>query len=282
MQRIQEQSGVFLRKSWKLSEKANGIAKLLGMGSSEVVRKKHTVKQVFSLEECVARAITSNSRIVPKSKLHCVYAAFIFESERKKWVDNGPFQEYTHIENVGETTWFSVHEYNASRNKYEPKCRDAHHLLVNSGAKVCKDSVDNFKKEAWHNVAEQNSDILNKSLVVDLIDKQNNAYALKVFSFEVENEMRKLKFYEEAKFCNIIRSWYEAEDKPGISEIERTNRRLRIKDYLLSGVDFEVFPAFGKYVKGFHKVWFEGILQWIDTTLQLYVTAGSYNQRSVS
>ncbi|XP_052212007.1 uncharacterized protein LOC127831062 [Dreissena polymorpha] len=37
MQRIQEQSGVFLRKSWKLSEKANGIAKLLGMGSSEVI-----------------------------------------------------------------------------------------------------------------------------------------------------------------------------------------------------------------------------------------------------
>jgi hypothetical protein len=139
-----------------------------------------------------------------------------------------------------------------------------------------------LKKEAWHTVAEQNSDILNKALVVDLIDKQNNAYALKVYSVEVENAMRKLGFHNEAEFCNIIRSWYAAEDEPGISAIERAMKRLRMKDYLLENIDFGVFPAFWKDVKGFPKVWFEGILQRIDTTLQLYLIAGSYNQRSVS
>lgn len=179
---------------------------------------------------------------------------------------------------------FSVPEFNSRRNKFEPKCLDAHHLLVNARAKVCKDGVENIQKEAWHSVAEKEPTVINKALVVDRIDKKNNAYALKVFSVEVENAMRKLEFPKEADFCNIIRSWYEAKDQPGLSAIERVQRRLRMKDYLLTGIDFGVFPAFGLHVKGFSKVWFEGILQRIDTTIQLYSTVenGTFNQRAIS
>jgi hypothetical protein len=125
---------MLIRKSLKLNEKANCISKLIGSG--EQLQKQKMVNKLYSLKECSARVLRSNQRIVSKNKLNNVYAAFMFETERKMWIDNGPFDESTYIENIGYTSWFSVPEYNESRQKYEPKCLDAYHLLVNSRAKA--------------------------------------------------------------------------------------------------------------------------------------------------
>lgn len=64
-----------------------------------------------------------------------------------------------------------------------------------------------------------------------------------------------------------MRSWYEAEDQPGLTAVERVRRRLQMKAFLLKGVEFRVFPSFGFYVNVFTKVWFDGKLQRIDTTI---------------
>jgi hypothetical protein len=144
--------------------------------------------------------------------------------------------------------------------------------------KVGKDGVEDIQKGAWHAVAENVSSVTSKSLVVDLVDRQSNAFALRTFSEKVEHEMRKLGFEKEAEFCYLIRSWYEAEHDPGLSAVKRISSRLNLKHYLLKHVNFETFPPYGMYVKGFPKVWFESILQRIDTTIQVYavVPSGSY------
>ena len=156
--------------------------------------------------------------------------------------------------------------------------------MVNLRSKVCKDGLQNIRKQAWVAVANKNRDIISKSLVVDIIDKQNNAFAKRTFSRDVEIEMRNLAFDKEADFCQIVREWYEAEDTPGFSSKERIRRKLRLKEFLLEGVDFGQFPMFGMYVKGFPKVMFEGFLQRISTTIQLYsiVKSGTHNHRAIS
>ncbi|XP_062568363.1 uncharacterized protein LOC134230546, partial [Saccostrea cucullata] len=191
---------------------------------------------------------------------------------------------HTRIENVGTTMWFSFPEFNEERQQIEPKCLDAHHLLVNLRCKVCKDGLLGVRKEAWHRVAENNNSIISNAIVVDLVDKQNNAFAKRTFSKAVEDEMRNLAFSTEADFCSLIRRWYESEDSGGISAVERIQRKLDLKSFLLRDVDFGVFPPPGMYVKGFPKVMYEGFLQRIDTSIQLYsiVKGQSYNQRSLS
>lgn len=93
-----------------------------------------------------------------------------------------PYEHSVTIEGVGTYTLFAIPKYNTLRNKNEPKCLDAHHLLVNAKVKFCKDGVEGIKKDAWYQAADADSPILNKAIVVDLIDEQTNAYAMKVFS----------------------------------------------------------------------------------------------------
>ncbi|KAH3805400.1 hypothetical protein DPMN_133703 [Dreissena polymorpha] len=124
--------------------------------------------------------------------------------------------------------------------------------------------------------------IISKAIVYDLIDKRNNAYAKRTFSSDVENAMRSLGYDSEADFCKLVRQWYQAEDMPGLSALERCKRRQAFKDYLLRDVDFSVYPPPGKYIKGFPKVMFEGFVQRIDTTIQLYASVSCNNPRSIS
>ncbi|CAG2252149.1 unnamed protein product [Mytilus edulis] len=266
-------------------EKVNAISTLLGTGQQIVAEK--TVKKIVTLKEIASRSLKAASRVnvkaVPKQLLNVLYATLIFPGEHQDWCSNSPFSKELFIENVGSTEIFSYPAYNDNREKMEPMCVDAHHLLVNLRVKVCKDGLRMIKKDAWHAVAE-NRDIISKSLVIDLIDKQNNAYALKTFSIEVETEMMKLGYHNEAEFCNTVRNWYEAEDSPGISASERALRRLRMKQLVLTGVDFGTYPPYGMFINGFSRVSFEGFLQKIDTNIQLYALCSTktYNQRSIS
>ena len=54
-----------------------------------------------------------------------------------------------------------------------------------------------------------------------------------------------------------------------------------MRDFLLEGVDFSVFPPIGRYIKGIPVVTYEGILMDIDTKLQMFAIVGPYNIRSV-
>jgi hypothetical protein len=278
----QKLKGVYIRKSWSILEKVNGLSKVIG--SCDQITQEKTIKQMKSLRYFSANVVERSMKCVPKSTLNNLYAVILYDSEYKKWLNSSPFCEKMQIQGLGETKLFSYPEINETRQKLEHRCVDYHHLFVNLRVKVCKDGLQGIRKEAWHAVAELGDNVISKAIVIDLIDKQNNAYAKRVFSSEVESTMRSLNFYKEANFCKLVRHWYQAEDMPGLSAIERCKRRIALKNFLLDGVDFGQYPQPGMYVKGFPKVMFESFLQRIDTSFQLYssIKGKCYNPRAIS
>lgn len=102
-------------------------------------------------------------------------------------------------------------------------------------------------------MAEKNNAVISNAIVVDLVDKQNNAFAKRTFSKAVEDEMRNLKYSTEADFYRLIRQWYESEDSGGIAAIERVQRKLELKSFMLKNVDFGIFPRLECILKDFQK-----------------------------
>ena len=202
-----------------------------------------------------------------------------------EWESQSPFAKGQVLEERRESIqWFSYPSYSHQNKQLEPKCLDGEHLLANAHVKVCKDGMLGLKKEAWEAVAENDSNIISKCLVMDLIDKQSAQNAIRTFSLPVEQCMEEIGFPVEANFCRMIRQWYEAEGKPGLSAHQRVTHRLALQDYLLEGVEFGQFPPYGSFIKGMPRVMYEGFLQSIDIHIQLYATCrgGTYNQRAVS
>lgn len=112
--------------------------------------------------------------------------------------------------------------------------KDNEHLLANTRVKCCSSEMKEagILKEAWLKVAracKENKTGLTLARVDDLIDKQSFAFALKTFSYEVEEVMRKNGDVNEVTFAILIREWYEAKDKPGLSSFDRICRRLRLR-----------------------------------------------------
>lgn len=284
--KVQKDRGITISKGLLKEDKANEISVTIGSGETCVSEKM--VKSMMKLKEFAVRKIKTsnkiNARNLPKAKLNILYATLIYPTERKRWLNNCPFGTKLNVHDQRSTEIFSYPGFNSNTERLEPMCLDAHHLLVNLRVKVCKDGLKNINKKAWHDVADADRNIISKSLVHDLIDKQSNAFAQKTFSSTVEEKMRDLGYIEEANFCSIVREWYEAEDSPAITSSERVCRRLRLKDFILMNVDFGRFPPYTSYINGFTRSSFEGFLQRIDTTIQLYTLSksGTYNARAVS
>jgi hypothetical protein len=45
-----------------------------------------------------------------------------------------------------------------------------------------------------------------------------------------------------AKLTSLIRYWYDASDSPGISAVDRIDKLLNMRKFLLNYVDFGKFP----------------------------------------
>ena len=100
----------------------------------------------------------------------------------------------------------------------------------------------------------------------------------------VTESMESIGFEKEARFCTFVQEWCEAEDEPGVSAAEKVKRRLRFRKFLLSGVNLGSFPPPpGGYICGMSQTMFEGLVQNIDTHIQLCAIcrAGTYTQRAV-
>ncbi|XP_071133796.1 uncharacterized protein [Mytilus edulis] len=274
--------GIKIKQTCCRDEKAIFIRRVFGSKQDEIFEKK--VKELMPLKLIASKVVRTCLSKIPKERLNNTVAAMMIDKRYCEWKEASAFKLDTEIYNIGKTIWFSFPEFDEEKQKMEPKCLDAHHLLVNLRCKVCKDGVWGIRKDAWHAVADSDNNIISKGIVVDLLDKQNNAFAKRTFSNEVEEQMRKLDFVSEANFCYMIRRWYEAEDSAGFSAEDRIQRKLQLKAFLLKDVDFGIFPPPGMYVKGFPKIMYEGFLQRIDTSIQLYdiVKSGSYNQRALS
>ena len=263
------------------ASKVNLLSRLVGDGSSI---DSH-YKSVPSLKTACVQSLRRRSRFNEKDVLNAAYSTLIFKKEQQTWASRSPYAEGHVIKGLDEyVQWFSYPAFHETRNRLEPKCLDREHLLVNARVKVCKDGMMGLNKQAWHDVAKHDSNIISPCVAINLIDRQCAENAKRTFSSEVEACMRSLGYQREAHFCELIRNWYLAEDAPGISAMKRTQDRFKYRKYLLDGVDFGQFPAYGGFIKGMPKVMFEGFLQSIDCHIQLYPLCinGTYNQRSVS
>lgn len=162
---------------------------------------------------------------------------------------------------------------------------DVHHLITNCRIKACKDGFPerHIRKQAWLAVAKENKTRLKIAHVEDLLDKQSDSIARETFSKDVELAMLRLGYNPEANFCKLIREFYEAEDEPGLTAVERCGRRIRLRNWLLEGVNFGCFPPCGFYVRGIPHIMSQGFLTNIDRRIQIipYVKSGAYNVRTL-
>ena len=136
---------------------------------------------------------------------------------------------------------------------------------------------------AWEKAAISDCTQLNIAIVKECIDKQSVPFAQRMFGYDVEQFMRQNEFTKEADFVKIIRDWFEAEDSPGIPAKERCKRRLSLRDYLLEGVNFSMFPPVTQYMKGIPIVTYEALLVHLERKLQIfeYIPGHRYNVRAL-
>ena len=116
-------------------------------------------------------------------------------------------------------------------------------------SKVCKDGFDGISKLTWDKVADHDSRIISKYLVVDLVDKQKFVYACHTFFKDVEEAQPLLGYQKEADITRILRHCYGADDKRSISALERAQIMLELRTWLLLDVSLQSFPPHDSHIK---------------------------------
>ena len=241
------------------------------------MRKKCSVKSLKTLCQKVVSSL-------PKTVLNAVYAEHIFPSRLQSWRSHNPFVDGMSISQYT-INWYCKPEHISERYQYLFALLDPHHLFTNCRVKCCNSGIPErgIKKEAWLKVAKDGRAGLNIALVEDLVDRQSDSFARATFSEAVETALTENGFVEEAKFCRLIRKWYESEDEPGITAMDRCIARLDLRNWLLNKVQFNRFPPPGMHIRGIPLIMFEGLLTNIERRLQLFsfVKKGTYNVRSL-
>ena len=190
---------------------------------------------------------------LPKHFLNAAYATFTYQQEFPKWVQNGAFSAQCKVNDL--TTpefWYSQPNFITTESKFVLDFLDPEHLLTNMRSKVCTSGMPKagISQQAWIEVAKEgktNGTNLSVALVENVVDKQNVAFAEKIFSREVEEAMIELDYQNEASFCRRFRNWYKAQDEGGMSSCERHIHEQDLRKWLLQDVRFDIFPPPGKY-----------------------------------
>ena len=272
-----EMMSVKPKKSWRKIQKANALAKVFG--DSNQTEMPSPIRSAGTLKRLAFQVIKD---VYPKAVLSAIWAQVVWPQELEMWKQHGTVVDGINIDPLGEVHWYSqIQKY---KGKLLPTCVDPSHLLTNMRVKVTKDGITGVPREAFHRVCDENPEILNKALVRDLLDKQNVAFARRVFSAAVSQKMVENGDVGAAEFVTLMREWYEAVDSPGLPAVERVLRLHNMREYLLNKhwiIDFSHFPPLGSHVKGIPYIWFDSMLQGIDTRIQMYGMIGCYSHRAL-
>lgn len=280
-------SGFKVKKSDTKHSHVNLFSQILGDKSELPSRSSKKIHKVQSLRSWCKNSLQK----IPKEKLNIVLAENLFPQKLEQWYKSCPYGKTIEIEgtsSVNRKQWYSYPEMNESLGFYVFMILDAYHQLCGLRRLLCASGIPEagISNKPIHKVAEEsefNGCGLNVALVKDLIDKQSVAYAVQTFSGKVESALSAIGAHTEAKFCALVRHWYEAEDDPGIPAITRCEYRLQLRDWLLDNVNFGEFPPYGSSVKGIPMILYEGLLTGIERRIQLFplVKSGMYNVRCV-
>ena len=165
---------------------------------------------------------------------------------------------------------------------------DGMYIRTNIKSKLIRSGLGNTKVTAWRKIAYSGKTCLAPAMLETpkdgkIMHQQSDYYVRIMFCEDVEQELEANGDAKEVQFCRLFREWHEAEDLPGLKEIERCKRSLSLKEWLLDGNKFDSFPPRSMYIKGIPRVTYEGLLCSIDTHFLLYaLVKGSCYRRTVS
>ena len=236
---------------------------------------KHKVESLRKLCNVVIQNIN-------KDNLAVALAEHTWPAQYGIWKSNNTVSDMINIQgDIRTISWFSQAKV-TSANKLQYHFTNACHILTCIRTKLCSTGIEGLKTEAWKKAALSKDSMLNISVIVDCIDKQDVALARRVFAEDVQSCMLPDN-PKEAAFCEMIRQWFDAEDEPGIDAIERCRRRLVLRDWLLEEYNCSVFPPPTRYVRGIPRQTFEALLTHIERKIQIYsfVPGKGYNVRSI-
>jgi hypothetical protein len=274
--------GIHLKSTARKHEIVNITCQILGIESRlpiPIYKQRHirTAKQLKLLaQNCVKNKISVNT-------LRIFVCQMKWTKTLDKWNENAIIKDGVKVTGTSNQpeSWFSQPEItDTGASLFIP---DAHHLLTNTRTKVCTSGLPKagIKREAWIEVAKTNQTALKVAMVENLEDKQRNSFAQTTFSKDVEDIMIDMGFITEAKFCNLIRTWYQCVDEPSIPALQRVEGLLQLRDFLLGFFDIGKFPPPGSHIYDFPVTLWEGYVVSIERMLNLWGLIQAYNVRSV-
>ena len=128
----------------------------------------------------------------------------------------------------------------------------------------------------------ENQSNLSIAMVEDKIDIQSSYVAQEFFKEEVEKVMKDNGDHKEAYFCELIRNWYNALDKRGISAIQRIKYLLKMRTWILGFLRplLCTFPPPGSHIATIPVRNFDGMLISTERVIQMH-SARTFNVRSL-
>lgn len=271
-------AGYNCKLSWPKHKIVNLVASAFG---------SHTEVEPKQIKRCNTPSLKSLCfqyiKKLSKDDLCILKAENTWNQTVEEWYADSPIKNCIPIGNLSNDIVWATKPRKGGDGKYRFHFTDYSHILTCLRQKVCTSGIKGLSKQAWIQAALSKTTVLNISIVVDCIDKQSVAFAKRLFGEDVERFMNDNNFKEEAKFCRLIRRWYEAEDERGLEANDRCKRRLDLRNWLLDGVDFSRFPPLTQYIKGIPVVTYEGLLCHTERTIQLYSFCANncYNSRSL-
>ena len=287
LQMILSKSNVTYKSNYRKGYLVNLVCGIYGDGSTVIGGTVNSLR---------TQALTVLKQM-PKSCTNILYAVNIYEQAKLEYENRATFKsDYPWLIQVNDKTFRIEHWYAQPAvidNEPIGMIIDPHHIFVTNRVHCCSYGMAgmNIHRKAWVKVAEQEHTEdpadrtgLSLELVVELRDRQRNAFTATTFSEKFEEALIKNGDFTEAKWCRLLRNWYAANDEAGVALEDRIQWMLDIRSYLLDFYHPGTFPPSGKYVAGLPIAQFEGIISNVDRRLQLYAltSKGCYNNRAVS
>ena len=208
------------QKNYRSSTKLPQFSEMLMMKILQLAQDCRAEKNPARLTTLCAKVL--NGKCYPKAVLNVALARYIYPEKEKEWESHSPVPMMNIIAGSC-VNLFSYPDDSNTRRKIEPRVVDPSHLLVNNRSRILTRGIKGVNPNAFRKVCNTHPDVINKSLIVDIIDKQNVAYAQKVFSQEVEMRCLKTEILLKLNMC----TWFATGTKPLIHREFRPLREWR-------------------------------------------------------
>ena len=194
----------------------NYFSRNVGDGTSVMQKNKKSPRSLKSLsKDIICRKLSKQATNIIN----------MFQNEATLFFDDSPFQQEVTVTGHGSYRFFSKPLYVPQTDKHVYPLLDCHHLFVNARSTICSWGIIGLgvKKDAWLDIGKDNAAGLSTAVVVDLIDRQSNAFAQLTFSEDVQDRTRCID--------EVICVKQNAHESSGIGITVKTNLEyLPIKD----------------------------------------------------